>query len=99
VTNLRDKPFALIGVNVAGHDAKALKQVADKEKLTWRSFADADGDIAAKWNLSATPTLYLLDPKGMIRHKWVGAPGAKAIDAALDELIKEAEAADKQTRK
>jgi hypothetical protein len=80
----------LIGVNVAGHDAKALQRVVDKENLTWRSFADA-GDIAAGWNLSATPTLYVLDSKGVIRYKWVGAPGAKAIDAALEKLIEEAE--------
>jgi hypothetical protein len=63
----------------------------DKEKLTWRSFADPDGGIASKWNLSATPTLYVIDTEGIIRHKWVGAPGAKAIDAALDKLIKETE--------
>jgi hypothetical protein len=80
----------MLGVNVAGHDAKVLKRVVDKEKLTWRSFADK-GDIAARWNLSGTPTLYLLDPKGVIRYKWAGAPGAKAIDAALETLIDEAE--------
>jgi hypothetical protein len=67
----------------------------DKEKLTWRSFADT-GDIAARWNLSATPTLYILDPEGVIRYKWAGAPGAKAIDDALDELIKETEAGGKR---
>jgi peroxiredoxin len=98
VTNLRDKPFSLIGVNVVRHDVEALKKVADREKLTWRSFADPDGDIAAKWNQSATPTLYVLDPKGVIRHKWVGAPGAKAIDEALERLIQEAESGGKKPR-
>jgi peroxiredoxin len=68
----------------------------DKEKLTWRSFADPDGNIAASWNLSATPTLYVIDPKGTIRHKWVGSPGAKAIDAALEKLIQEADEAGKK---
>jgi hypothetical protein len=67
----------------------------DKEKLTWRSFADpgdiGQGAIAAKWNLSGTPTLYIIDHKGVIRHKWVGTPGEKAIDAALEKLIIEAE--------
>jgi hypothetical protein len=61
-----------------------------KEKLNWRSFADA-GDIAARWNLSATPTLYMIDPRGIIRYKWAGAPGPEAIDAALGKLIGEAE--------
>jgi hypothetical protein len=69
---------------------KNLNEVMDKEKLTWRSFAD-DGAITSKWNLHGTPTLYVLDHKGVIRHKWVGSPGAKALDAALDKLIQEAE--------
>jgi hypothetical protein len=67
----------------------------DAEDLTWRSFADpgelGQGAIAAHWNFPATPTMYVIDPKGVIRYKWVGGPGEKAIDAALDELIKEAE--------
>jgi hypothetical protein len=71
----------------------------DKEKLTWGSFADTQGDIAARWNLSATPTLYVIDPKGAIRHKWVGAPGAKAIDTDLEKLIREAEEGGKKTQK
>ena len=61
----------------------------DKEKLNWRSFADPrhpDG-IAAGWNLGATPTLYLIDHQGIIRHKWLGSPGEKAIDQALEKLI------------
>ena len=93
--NLKDRPFALIGVNVSGHNAKQLKAVMDKEKLTWRSFADpgdlGQGAISARWNLSSTPTLYVIDHLGVIRHKWMGSPGRKAIDTALEKLIKEAE--------
>jgi hypothetical protein len=66
-----------------------------KEKLTWRSFADPGalgrGAITTRWNLPGTPTLYILDHKGVIRHKWVGNPGGAAIDAALEKLIREAE--------
>jgi hypothetical protein len=69
--------------------------VTEKEKITWRSFADAGnagaGPIATKWNLSATPTFYLLDHKGVIRYKWAGPPGEKVLDAALDKLIQAAE--------
>jgi len=80
----------LIGVNVNRHKPKELKEVMDKEKLSWRSFAD-QGAIAAKWNLPGTPTFYLIDHKGVIRYKWVGSPGEKAIDAAVEKLIQEAE--------
>jgi hypothetical protein len=73
----------------------------DREKLTWRSFVDEGtagaGPIATKWNLSATPTFYLLDHKGVIRYKWAGAPGEKATDTALGKLIKAAEGTGKHT--
>jgi hypothetical protein len=83
----------VIGVNVNGYDARKLKEVMGKEKLTWRSFAD-DG--------------YVIDHRGMIRHKWVGSPSdyklgglpeAKAIDSALEKLIKVAEADQKKAPK
>jgi hypothetical protein len=73
----------------------------DKEKLTWRSFADpgalGQGAIATRWNSPGTPTFYVIDSRGVIRHKWVGSPGAKAIDAALDRLIKETQGGDRNT--
>ena len=85
----------MIGVNVSGYGAKNLKETMDKEKLPWRSFADVgpigQGLIATKWNLSTTPTFYVIDAQGVIRHKWPASPGAKAIDAALEKLIHEAE--------
>jgi hypothetical protein len=53
--------------------------------MNWRSFAHQEA-INAKWSPS-TPSYYVLDPKGVIRYKWVGAPGEKAIDTALEKLI------------
>jgi len=95
VKNLRDRPFALIGVNVNGYDVGQLKTAMDQENLTWRSFADPGsvgrGAITERWNLSGIPTLYLLDADGVIRHKWVGNPGDSMIDAALEPLIRETE--------
>ena len=80
-------------MNVGGN-AQHLKDVMKKEDLTWRSFADVgdvgQGAIAAGWNLTNTPTLYVLDARGVIRYKWPGSPGHGAIDSALDELIEEA---------
>ena len=90
----------MIGVNVNGYDSRKLKQAMAKEKLTWRSFAD-DGSIVGTWNLPGTPTFYVIDHKGVIRHKWVGSPAdyklgglpdEKVIDSALEELIQGAEA-------
>ena len=80
-------------MNVGGN-AQHLKDVIQNENLTWRSFADlgdaGQGAIAARWNLTNTPTLYVLDARGVIRYKWPGSPGHAAIDSALGTLIKEA---------
>ena len=95
MTDLKARPFALLGVHVGGANVKQLKDVMGKEKLPWRSFVDVGnagaGPIATKWNLSATPTFYVIDHRGVIRFKWAGPPGEKVLDAALDGLIKAAE--------
>ena len=95
MTNLKDKPFALLGIHIGGLGVEQLEEVIAKEKLTWRSFVDEGqagaGPIATKWSLSATPTFYLIDHKGAIRYKWAGPPGEEVLDAALGKLIKAAE--------
>ena len=68
----------------------------DQEKLNWRSFTDPRGEsgmgsISTTWNLQGTPTLFVLDHKGVIRYRWLGSPGEPAIDEALEALVKEAE--------
>jgi len=97
VKQLADKPFAVIGVNLSEPNTSALKKLAEKENLTWRSFSDPPtsegyGAIAKKWNLAGTPTIYLIDHKGVIRHKWLGGARAKVIDNAVEKLIQEVEA-------
>jgi peroxiredoxin len=96
VKNLADKPFAVLGVNISEPNPAALRKVVEKHNLTWRSFSDPPtsegrGAIAKKWNLAGTPTIYLLDHKGVIRHKWVGGARANLIDNAVEKLIQEVE--------
>ena len=42
------------------------------------------------FKIKAFPTLYLIDAKGVIRHKWVGRPGNDKIDKAVEDLVAEA---------
>jgi peroxiredoxin len=82
-------------VNVTGQGVEHLQETMKTEELPWRSFADEGpitrGRIATRWNLTATPTLYVIDAQGVIRYKWVGKPGDEVIDAALEKLIEKAE--------
>jgi hypothetical protein len=80
-------------VNNNHADPKELKEVMDKEQLNWRSFADP-GEIYARWSASGSPTFYVIDSTGVIRHRWSGhpGPGPEAIDAAIGRLLDEATA-------
>ena len=93
---MKDKPFALIGVNINCYDTQKLKEVMDKEQLNFRSFTDTAtgngmGVIGSAWNLFGTPTVFVIDHKGVIRYRQIGIPDRKAIDAAVNKLVKEAE--------
>src|SRR5262245_44277098 len=94
VKNLESKPFTLLGIN-SDADREALKKVLKEEQITWRSWwngADGTGGpISTKWNVSGWPTLYVLDHKGVIRHKYMGSPGDKVLDDVIEKLVKEAE--------
>jgi thiol-disulfide isomerase/thioredoxin len=101
VERMHGKPFALIGINV-DQEKETLKGFQDKRKLSWPSLWDPatdddSGPIAGKWNVQAFPTLYIVDAKGVIRHKYVGVPEEGVIDDAVDALVKEAEAPAKKT--
>jgi hypothetical protein len=88
------KPFALVGVN-SDPDKAVLKEKNEKAGITWRSFwcgkDGTGGEIPSAWRVQGWPTLYLLDHKGVIRHKFVGSPGDKKLDELIDDLVKEAE--------
>ncbi len=85
--NLKDKPFALVGVNTNEQDPAKVKEIIEAENLNWRSFVSSEA-IQAGWNSPGTPTFYILDTQGVIRHKWVsGHPGEQAINSALGGII------------
>ena len=91
VDRLKDRPFALVGIN--GDDERDKAQAAAKRTaMTWPSFWDAaerpDGPITKCWNVSVWPTIYVLDSKGVIRFK--GTNG-KELDKAVEDLLAEME--------
>jgi hypothetical protein len=86
---LKDRPFALLGVHSNDYEPAKLKAVMEKEKLNWRSLSSRA--VTEKWSARSTPAYYVLDARGVIRFKWMGYPGAKTMDAALEKLLREAE--------
>jgi len=88
VKRLAGQPFALVGVN-SDEDREALEKVLVEEEITWRSFWNGPlgtrGPLAAAWNVTGWPTVYVLDHEGIIRAK------GHALDEELVErLVEEA---------
>ena len=88
---LEGKPFALLGVNSDPPDR--IKEIAGREQFNWRFWCDGrGGPIAASWNVSlsiAQPATYVVDAKGVIRYKNVGAKKmAEAVEVLLAEMEK-----------
>jgi hypothetical protein len=89
VKKLEGKPFVLLGVNSDGDKDKLRKRMRD-EQITWRSWwdgGDTNGPIANQFNVHGWPTLYVIDHRGIIRHKWVGFPGEEPFDSAVNMLV------------
>lgn len=89
MTSLKDKPFALLGVHGWDYGPAKLRAVMEKEKLNWRSWSNRA--VSEKWSARGTPAYYLLDAEGVIRFKWMGQPGPKTMDAAVEKLLTELE--------
>jgi RNA polymerase sigma factor (sigma-70 family) len=92
-TRMQGKPFALLGVNCDAETDK-LAEWIKKERITWPSWHDgnegnASGPIFRQFNIQTWPTLYVLDNRGFIRHKFLGFPGDAILDPAIDALVKE----------
>lgn len=94
VKRLAEKPFVLLGVN--GDRKETFLESLKEKPIPFRSWVDDDGDairgpVARAWNVADWPTLYLLDVRGVIRRKWLGAPPETELDAAIASLLDEIE--------
>ena len=97
VKRMQDKPFALVGVNCDADEGK-LREWIKQEEITWPSWHDgnagnAEGPIFRQFNVHGWPTLYIVDHRGVIRHKFRDSPRNGKLDAAIDALVREAERA------
>src|SRR5260221_6252222 len=88
VKKMTGKPFALLGINTDGN-VNEVKSQSTKSGVTWRSWFDGQGGpICKQYAIRSFPSIFVLDAKGIIRHKNVRN---EAMDAAVEALVKELE--------
>lgn len=84
---MKGKPFALVGVN--GDPARDdAKRAVEKERMTWRSFwskEGPDGPIPTAWNIHGWPTVFILDPHGVIQFRFTGY--SPTTESLLDRQV------------
>ncbi len=89
VKRLKDKPFALIGVN-SDANKETLRPRMVEENITWRSFWNGpkgtSGPISKAWNVWGWPTIYIIDHKGVIRAR---NKRGEEMDEVVDMLLAE----------
>ena len=89
VKRLEGKPFALIGVN-SDKSRETVKIARNSENLTWRSFwngGGTGGPISQAWRVQSWPSIWVIDPKGIVRFRDVrGEDMDRAVDKLLQEL-------------
>jgi thiol-disulfide isomerase/thioredoxin len=86
----RNRNFVLLGVNIDNNPEDALKVMA-RYGVTWRNWRGG-GDanpIQQHWPVEAIPTVYVIDPHGIVRH--AGNSGHN-LENIINALLKDAEA-------
>jgi thiol-disulfide isomerase/thioredoxin len=85
VERLKDKPFVLISIS-ADAEKQTLVDFLAKEPMPWTHWWSGRDGIVRDWDVKAFPTIYVLDARGVIRHKDIrGEELEKAVNALLAE--------------
>jgi peroxiredoxin len=92
VKKLVGKPFVLISIS-ADAEKESLTKFLDKEPMPWTHWWNgAKGGIMEQWDVQYFPTIYVIDAKGVIRHKdREGEFPIEKLEEAVKALLKEAE--------
>jgi peroxiredoxin len=87
VEKLKDKAFALVSISV-DDEKKELTEFLAKESMPWTHWWDGpEADLIKQWNIRFFPTVYVIDAKGVIRHKNVRG---EELEKAVEKLLAEA---------
>lgn len=83
MNEMKNRPFALVGVN-SDRDLSKIREIVKKKDLNWRSFQNqpegATKSISSAWSVRGWPTMVILDED--MRIHYLGHDGDKAISKA-----------------
>lgn len=84
----KDKGYRTVAVAMEYDEPAFIQNFTNDRKLPFDVVHDKDGSIASAFNqVKLTPTSYLIDQKGMIVKRYVGAPKADELKATIESLL------------
>jgi thiol-disulfide isomerase/thioredoxin len=91
VKRLKDKPFALLGVDCDESKQDAIDAIKENAMAwpSWYDGAPGAGPIVGRYHVRGYPRMFVLDGRGIIRHNGLLEGGA--LDSAVDSLLREFE--------
>jgi len=98
VEEMDGKPFAFISIS-SDEKKETVTEFLEKTKMPWIHWWEGDdGEATRVYDITGIPCVFVIDHKGVIRHKQVGFnPRGDAIGKKVRELVKAAEA-EKKTK-
>ena len=89
----KDLGLVVIGVNLTAQDSKQdAASFAQEVGVTFSIALDLDNSVGNLYRVTALPTSFFIDRKGVIRSVIVGGPMSEAlIQSKVEELLREDE--------
>ncbi len=85
----REQGFVVLAVDQQEDDA-SVKSFAQQLGLTFPLLMDRDATVARLYHVSALPTTFFVDRKGVVRDMAIGGPLTRAaIESKIDALLTE----------
>lgn len=67
------KPFAIVAVNLEKGAGDAVRKFIAKNGYTFKVLLDDKGEVAARYSIYSIPTTFIIDKKGKVVDKLIGA--------------------------
>jgi peroxiredoxin len=82
--------FETLAVSMSYDPPFAVSRFAESRGLPFGVVIDNTGEIAHRFgDVRFTPTSMLINKRGEIVARWVGSPDIQALDARIEELLRE----------
>jgi len=88
----RDRGLTVVGVNIQDQDRPARDFIARFEQ-TFPNGVDRLGKISIDYGVYGVPETFLIDRKGRIVHKYVGAVTEETLASEIEPLLADADGA------